>query len=128
MQILGLDALTHIEAAAHRTGVALLTDVAALLVLLVLVQTLSGVDGQITVLQLHLDLVLLKAGQVNVHQIGILRLADIGLHHVLGVLAIQGVVDAGHHTKSVIEHIIEQILTKNAGQHKSFLQFKSFDS
>ena len=59
----GLDAVAHIKAAAALAGVTLLPDVAALLVLLVPVQALGGADGQVAVLQVKLDLVLLEAGR-----------------------------------------------------------------
>ena len=64
--ILNGNSSANIEATAHCTGVTLLTNVTALLILLVLIQALLSADGQITVLQLYLNLVLFKAGQVDV--------------------------------------------------------------
>ena len=49
VDILGLD-ITHIEAAAACTAVAFLTDIAALLVLLILIQPLCGADRQISLI------------------------------------------------------------------------------
>ena len=48
-EILGLYALAHIEAAAAGTGITLLADITALLILFVLIQALAGADGQKTV-------------------------------------------------------------------------------
>ena len=50
LHILGLDLVAHIEAAGAGTGVPLLTDVVALVVLLVPVLVAAGRDGQVTVL------------------------------------------------------------------------------
>ena len=115
--------LTDIEAAAARTGVTLLTDVLTLLLRLFLVQTLCGLNGEITVLQLQIHFVLLEARQVDVKLIGVLGLTDVGLHEVLAMLAVQGVEAARHyHIKRIREEIIKQIFTIDAGQHKSYLQ------
>ena len=46
----------------------------------------------------QLDLVLLEAGQVDLDLVAVVVLADIGLHHVGGVLAVElplGVVQTG---------------------------------
>ena len=90
LHVLGLH-VADVEAAGAGTGVALLTQHAALLVLFVLVEALLRADGQVTVLHVHMDLVLFKAGQLHrkAVSLGVVRLADIGLHQVLGVLAKQ---------------------------------------
>ena len=62
--------------------------------------------------------------QIHVQLIAVLGLPHVGLHQVLGVLAVQrvaAVVPHGEHPKVITKEIIKQILTKNAGQHKSFL-------
>ena len=121
--VLGLHTLAHIEAAAAGAGVPLLADIPARLVRFVLVQALGGADGQIAVLQIHADLVLLEAGQVDVQLIGVVRLPHVGLHQVLGVLPIQGIVSRQHREQVEVtaKEIVEQVLTKNTGHHKSFL-------
>ena len=119
----GLHVLAYIEAAAASTGIALLANILALLVALILVQALGRLDGQIAVLQLHIDLILLEAGQIDIQLVAVRGLPHIGLHQVLAVLAVQRVVTLGHyhHTKGIRKEIIKQVLTKNARQHKSYL-------
>ena len=114
--ILGLHLLTHIEAAAALTGVALPAQITAILLLLVLIQALGGTDGQTTVLQLQLNLILLEAGQVHIQLIGVLGLPHIGLHQVLAVLAVQRVAGkhVGHSVKGILEKVVKQIFTKQA--------------
>ena len=99
--------------------IALLTKHAPLLVLLILVQTLLGSDGQIAVFDVEADLVLLEAGQFDCKAVslGVVRLADIGLHQVLGVLAKQRAV----RTKEaiVVKKFIKHIFTIDAGYHNN---------
>ena len=127
--VLGLDILrayiANIEATGANAGVALLAKDTALLILCILVKTLLGTDGQITVLNIQLDLILLEAGQVNIQLVAVLCLTDIGLHHVACVFAIQRLIRPTgiHQSKGGSKEIIKQVLTKNARQHKSFLQF-----
>ena len=113
LHILRLHILAHIEAAAEGTGVTLLADITALLILLVLVQSLGGADGQATVLQLDLYLVLLKTGQVHVDLVTVLDLPHIGVHQVLRMLAVQLMFGLREHC--AIKEIIKQVLTKNTG-------------
>ena len=69
-----------------------------------------------------MHLVLLEARQVDVQLIRAIHLADVGLHQVLCVLAVQGIASLRHHhAERITEEIIKQVLTKNAGQHKSYL-------
>lgn len=118
-----LDGVADIETSAARAAPALLPDVATLVVLFVLVERLIGRDRQVTVLELQIHIFLFKARKVNVELKLIFRLADIGLHHVLRVLTIEGIASLrhGHHFKRICEEIIKQTFTKNAGQHKTFL-------
>ena len=109
--------------------IALLTKYAALLVLFILVQTLLGSDGQIAVFDVETDLVLLEAGQFDREAVslGVVRLADIGLHQVLGVLAKQRAV----RTKEtiVVKKFIKHIFTIDAGYHNnSSIQDEIWDS
>ena len=115
--------IAHVEAAAHGTGVTLPADVAALLVLLILIKTLCGLNSQVAIAQVNADLVFLEAGQIDRQLIAVFLLPDIGLHQILGVLAIQGAAALRdvHHAKGIVKEIIKQIFSKNAGQHKSFL-------
>ena len=64
-----------------------------------------------------------EAGQIDRQLIAVFLLPDIGLHQILGVLAIQGAAALRdvHHAKGIVKEIIKQIFSKNAGQHKSFL-------
>ena len=89
MDIILCDILTHIKAAAHASRIALPPYIPAVLVLLLPVKALCGVDGEIAVLQLHLNLFLLKAGQIDIHHIASLRLLDIGFHQVLCILSVK---------------------------------------
>lgn len=57
--------IPHVEAPAHGTGVTLPADVATLLVLLILIKTLCGLNGQVAIAQVNADLVFLEAGQID---------------------------------------------------------------
>ena len=61
--------------------------------------------------------------QIHVQLIAVLGLPHVGLHQVLGVLAIQRIAAAPHGEahKVIVKEIIKQTFTKHAGQHKSFL-------
>ena len=74
--------IAHIEAAGTGTAVTLLPDVAALLVLLILIKTLGRANSQITVPQLQADFVLLEAGQVDVHLITVVPVSYTHLSHI----------------------------------------------
>ena len=73
----------------------------------------------IAVFDVETDLVLLEAGQLNCKAVslGVVRLADIGLHQVLGVLAKQRAV----RTKEtiVVKKFIKHIFTIDAGYHNN---------
>ncbi len=56
--------IADIEAAGASASITLLMKNTLLLVLFVLVKGLFGTDGQITILDIHMDLVLFKAGQI----------------------------------------------------------------
>src|SRR5699024_781291 len=110
------------EAAAAAAGPALAAQVAALVLLRAVllfaaVEALLGGDGQITVLEVELHLVLLKARQVNVELVGAVLLADIGLHDMRRALAVQRIARAEHGSrKHVIKKFVEKIFTKKSGQ------------
>ena len=59
--------IAHIEAPLHSARIPLLTDHSAALILLLFVQVFGSTDGQIAVLQLEIDLLLLESGQVYRH-------------------------------------------------------------
>ena len=109
--------VADIEGTAHAAGIALAADIFAVLILLVLVQTFCGADAQVAVFQLDGDFILGKARQVDVQLVALFTFADIGLHHVLSVFAVQR---AAHPFEFLIEievhHIIKQIFTKDARQ------------
>ena len=65
----GFHVVTDIEAAAHRAGITLLTQELALLIGLVLVQSLRSADRQVTILQIDCHFVLLEARQIYVQLI-----------------------------------------------------------
>ena len=56
--------IADIEATRASARITLLAKDTAFLVLFVFVKTLFGTDGQITVLDIYMDLVLFKAGQI----------------------------------------------------------------
>ena len=115
MYFLGAD-IAHIEAAGAAASVTLAADITAVLVALVLVEPLGGCDGQITVLQIDLDLILAEARQIQGEGIAVTGVTDIGLHQIAGVLTVKGAL--GIHevlSESIVEKLIEQTLTKNAG-------------
>ena len=107
--------VADVESTAHRTGVTLAADILAVFLLLILVKALGSADAQVTVVQLYVDLILLKAWQVDIQLVAVVGLADIGLHHVAAVLAVQRTIHAVHFLIK-IEHIIKQTLTKDARQ------------
>ena len=80
----------------------------------VLFEALAGRDGQIAVLQLQINLILLEARKVNFQLVVIIEVLQIRLHHTCCVLAIQLVVDIGF-IASVrkTEPVIKQTLSKN---------------
>ena len=101
--ICGFHIVTDIEAAAHGAGVTLLAQELALLIGLVLVQTLGSADRQVTVLQIDRHFILLEARQVHVQLVRAVQFADIGLHQISGVLTIQLIADLRHHTAEIKE-------------------------
>ena len=66
-------------------------------------------DSEVAVLQVHVDLIFLKTGQVYVQLVGGVRLPDVGFHQVLAPLAVQGIpAGPGGHTEEVIvKEIVE---------------------
>ena len=86
--------------------------------MLLFIEALLGGDGEVAVLQVHLDILLLKAGQLDGHLIAVLRFPHIGLHQVLGVLAVELPVHIEPvPVKVVLPKIIQQVLSENTGQH-----------
>ena len=91
-------------------------------ILLTLLTALISRDGEIAVLQMSLHIVLIKARQVDGDAVCIFLFLHIGLHQVLGPLAIKRILCAPKVVvKGVSKELIKQIFTKNTGQHKSFL-------
>ena len=75
-----------------------------------------------------MDLVLFKAGQLHrkAVSLGVVRLADVGLHQVSGVLAKQRAVTA---KEAAIKEIIKHVFTIDAGYHNnSSIQDEIWDS
>ena len=88
VDVLLLHGITHIEAAGTGTGEGLTAQITAIVVLLVIGVVADGLNGQVAVAQLHLNVFLLAAGQVNSHIIvAIGGLLHIGFHHVCAALA-----------------------------------------
>ena len=101
----------------------------AVLILLIIAVAAHRLNRQVAVVQFHLNIVLLAARQINGHFVAVVRLFDIGLHHVCTALAKRITSLTVHHAfnRSVIperiEEIIEQIFMENSRhKHKSFLQ------
>ena len=90
----------------------------------------DGLNGQVAVTQLHLNVFLLAAGQINSHIIvAIGGLLHIGFHHVCAALAEGLTLFTIHCTlqRTVvperIKEIIEQIFMENSRhKHKTTLQ------
>lgn len=107
--------LTDVEAALHHARITLLTEHLALFVFLVLLQRFLRGDGQITVLQLQMNFVLLEARQIDVHLIAVIRFLDIRLHHVLRVLAVQSAIHVAKAAEQVeIIKSVHQVFTENS--------------
>ena len=129
VDILFLYGIAHIEAAGAGAGEGLAADVMALLILLIIAVITDGLNGQVAVVQIHLNVFLLAARQVNSYFVAIVRLFDIGLHHVCTALTEGLTLFTVHRTlqrtivPERIKEIIEQILMENSRhKHKSFLQ------
>ena len=89
-------------------------DNLAFFVFAVLFEALAGCDGQIAVLQLQIDLILLEARKVNFQLVVIIVILQIRLHHTSCVLAIQLVVHIGFKASvREAEPVIKQTLSKN---------------
>jgi len=104
-------------------------QIAALLILFVIAMAAHCLNGQVAIVQIHLNVFLLATRQVNSYFVAVVRLFDIGLHHVCTTLT-KGITSLTvHHTFQCsviperIEEIIEQIFMENSRhKHKSFLQ------
>ena len=122
--VLALDFLglyvAHVEGSLAGAGVALLTDDAAgLLVLLVLLNALGGGNGEVALLQLDADFVLLEAGQVDGQLVAVLGLVHVGLHDAGSVLAVQSLVGIPYAAaERVVEQIVKQVFTEHHRQHR----------
>ena len=120
MDVLLLDLVAHIEAAGAGAREGLAADVPAVLARLVVGVAADGLNGQIAVLQLHLYILFLAAGQVHIHLVTALNFLDVGLHHVGGAVA-HGVAGlavqfAVHVLEERIKPIIKQIFMENSRQ------------
>ena len=121
--------IAHVETACATAGEGLAPHVAALVVLFVIAVAAHCLNGQVAVVQIHLNVFLLAARQVNRYFVAVVRLFDIGLHHVCTALT-KGITSLTvHHTFQCsviperIEEIIEQVFMENSRhKHKSFLQ------
>ena len=75
--------IAHIEAAGAAAGEGLAAQVAAVLIFLIVRVAADSLNGQVAIVQFHLNVFLLAAGQVNGNIIvPIGSLLHIGLHHV----------------------------------------------
>ena len=119
LYVLGLY-ITHIKASRAYARVTLLTNDAALLVLLVLVKALLSADAQVTVLDIKADLVLFEAREINGQLVAAVLFVDIGLHQILAMLAVQRAVLA---EEVVAEKVFKYVFTENTGYHNQCLQF-----
>ena len=66
-----------------------------------------------------MNFILLKARQINIHLIALFGFLDIGLHHVLRVLAVQSTVGIAKAPEEIAVEIIKnvhQVFTKNSGK------------
>ena len=115
---------SHIEAAGAGAGEGLAADVAAVVVLLIVRVAAHSLNGQVAVVQIHLNVFLLAARQVNSHIVAVLGLLHIGLHHVCTALTEGLALFTVHRTlqrtivPERIKEIIEQILMENS-RHKT---------
>ena len=88
--ILLLNVFTDIKASLAGTGITFLADVVtAVLFFLVLVETFRSTDGQVSIGNRSLDLILGKSRKINHQLISILLLFDIGLHNPSGFLTVK---------------------------------------
>ena len=103
--------IAHVETARAGAGEGFVPQIAALLILFVIAVATHCLNGQVAVVQIHLNVFLLAAGQVNSYFVAVVRLFDIGLHHVCTALT-KGITSLTvHHTFqcSVIPERIEEI-------------------
>ena len=117
--------LADVEGSLHGAGIAFLADHAALLILFVLVKAFVCGHGQITVLQVQFNLILLESRQIHINFIPVFQLADIGPHFVLGTVTIELTVHlphlAVHVIKCITQKVIKKIFIKNTRhQHNPY--------
>ena len=101
--------VAHIEGALTGAHEALAANHAALLIGLLAVALTLSLDGQVTVLQLGLDIALLETGHIQIQLVVIVIFLHIAVHQTLGILI------GGRH----IEHIIKHIGKNVAEQHNN---------
>ena len=89
MDILLGKAFAYIKAAAHAARVTFTSDVSVFFIFLILVESLLGTDGQISVIQFQLDLVFLKAREINGYFVTLIRFLHISLHHIFRMFPVQ---------------------------------------
>ena len=121
--------IAHVETTCAGAGEGFAPQIATILILFVIAVAAHCLNGQVAVVQIHLNVFLLAARQVNRYFVAVVRLFDIGLHHVCTALT-KGITSLTvHHTFQCsviperIEEIIEQVFMENSRhKHKSFLQ------
>ena len=107
-----LHGVTHIETAGAGAGEGLAAQVAAVLIFLIVRVAADSLNGQVAIVQFHLNVFLLAARQVNSYFVAIVRLFDVGLHHVCTTLT-KGTTSLTVHRTfqcSVIPERIEEII------------------
>ena len=66
-----------------------------------------------------MNFILPEAGQIHVHLIALVGFPDVGLHHVLRVLAVQRAIDIAEAAEEVPVEVIKdvhQVFAKNSGK------------
>lgn len=107
-----LHVLANVEATRARAGVAFATQPAAVVVLVLVRAVAMRGNGQIAVLQVQRNVVLLEARHVDVDHVALVGLTHIGAHHACGHVRI-ACGCAVHVAPTLEERIVEQI-----GKHR----------
>ena len=119
--ILG-DGLANVEASAAGADIPLSADIMRFF-FPVLIQSLGGRNGEITVFQRNLDIFLLEAGQIHFQLIAVILLLDVSGHHSGSIVAVELFLHVLHSVikeREVAKEIIKQVLIVNTGhQHNN---------
>ena len=81
MNIFLLNLITYIETSAYISGKTFTTEISSFFIFFIFVQTLGCAYGKITIFQLNLNVIFLKARKINIYFVGVIFFFHISLHN-----------------------------------------------